>query len=208
MTFKLFDRRTQSRARAALVALCCVFASAGALSAQTFQKPPRAVLDVLGAPVPPVGELSPTREYMLLAQGVRYPPIRELAQPMLRLAGLRINPNTSAPHMSPYYVALSIKRISDGAETKIQLPAGAKIGFPQWSPDGRLFAFTNMTPAGLELWVGETATAKVRRLKGVTVNAAYGTPLRWMPDGRTLLVQLVNAKRGPAPVAASVPVGP
>src|ERR1044072_2727377 len=88
MAFKLIDRRTLSRA---LAALCLLLAAASALSAQTYQKPPQAVLDVLNAPVPPVGALSPTREYMLLAQGVRYPPISELAQPMLRLAGMRIN---------------------------------------------------------------------------------------------------------------------
>ena len=79
----------------------------------TYRKPPQAVLDVLNAPVPPSATISPARDQVLLATGVRYPPITELAQPMLRLAGLRINPNTSAPHMSPYYVALSIKRISD-----------------------------------------------------------------------------------------------
>src|SRR5437868_2648543 len=95
MAFKLVDRRTLPRA---LAALCCVLALAATLSAQTYQKPPQAVLDVLNAPVPPTGALSPTRDYMLLAQGVRYPPLKELAQPMLRLAGLRINPNTTGPH--------------------------------------------------------------------------------------------------------------
>src|SRR5215213_1552728 len=174
MAFKLIDRRTPSRARAALVALFCVCASAGALSAQTYQKPPQAVLDVLNAPVPPVGALSPTREYMLLAQGVRYPPISELAQPMLRLAGLRINPNTTGPPRAPYYVALTLKKVSDGSERKVELPSGAQAGLPVWSADGRRFAFTNTTPTGIELWAGDPATARVWKLKGVAVNAVYG----------------------------------
>ena len=208
MTFKLFDRRTQSRARAALAALCCAFAAAGALSAQTFQKPPRAVLDVLNAPVPPVGALSPTREYMLLAQGVRYPPISELAEPMLRLAGLRINPNTTGRHRAPYYVALSLKRVADGSERKVELPVGAQAGFPVWSADGRRFAFTNTTPTGIELWAGDPATGRAWKLKNVTVGAVYGTPVQWMPDNRTLLVQTVPAKRGAPPAEVTVPRAP
>ena len=127
MAFKLIDRRTPSRT---LAALCALLAAAVAVSAQTYQKPPQAVLDVLNAPVPPTGALSPTREYMLLAQGVRYPPVSELAQPMLRLAGLRINPNTTGRHRAPYFVALTLKKVSDGSERKVELPPGAQAGFP------------------------------------------------------------------------------
>ncbi|MDT5270160.1 MAG: hypothetical protein QOH49_2346 [Acidobacteriota bacterium] len=205
MTFKQINRRTSSRA---LIALCILLAAAGTLSAQTYQKPPQAVLDVLNAPVPPVGALSPTREYMLLAQGVRYPPISELAQPMLRLAGLRINPNTTGRHRAPFYVALSLKRVSDGSERKVELPKGAQAGFPVWSAEGRRFAFTNTTPSGIELWAGDPATARVWKLKGIAVNAVYGTPVQWMPDNKTLLVQTVPAKRGVAPAEETVPRAP
>src|SRR5215207_726354 len=199
--------RADSLSRRFAPALCLLLLAAFAALAQTtYKKPPQAVLDVLNAPVPPAASISPARDYMLLLTGVRYPPISELAQPMLRLAGLRINPNISGPHRAPTFVAVSVKRISDGAETKVALPAGAQAGVPAWSADGRHFAFTNTAPAGLELWVGETATAKARKIKNVAVNAVYGEPLQWMPDGKTLLVQLVPAKRAAAPVAPGVPV--
>ncbi|HEU4597298.1 MAG TPA: hypothetical protein VFS10_19365, partial [Pyrinomonadaceae bacterium] len=185
-----------------------LWAGALAVLAQTYQKPPQAVLDVLNAPVPPTGSISPTRDYMLLSQGVRYPPLSELAEPMLRLAGLRINPNTSGPHRAGHFVGMTLKRISDGAETKIALPQGAQVGSPVWSADGRRFAFTNTTEGGIELWAGETATGRVRKLEGVSVNAVYGAPVQWMPDNRTLLVRTVPSKRGSVPVAASVPKTP
>lgn len=205
MAFKLIDRRTSSRA---LVALCALLAAAGAASAQTYQKPPQAVLDVLNAPVPPTGALSPTQEYMLLAQGVRYPPISELAQPMLRLAGLRINPNTTGRHRAPYYIALTLKKVADGSERKVELPAGAQAGLPVWSADGRRFAFISTTPTGIELWAGDPSTARVWKLKGVTVGAVYGTPVQWMPDNKTLLVQTVPARRGAPPAEETVPKAP
>ena len=211
MAFKPVRRQTLSRAAARLTllaALCCVFAPAAALRAQTYQKPPQAVLDVLNAPVPPVGILSPTREYMLLAQGVRYPPLSELAQPMLRLAGLRINPKTTGRHRAPYYVALTLKKVSDGSERRVELPAGAQAGAPVWSADGRRFAFTNTTQGGIELWAGDAASARVRKLKGFAVSAVYGRPVGWMPDNRTLLVQTVPAGRGAPPAGETVPKAP
>ena len=173
-----------------------------------YRKPPQEVLDILNAPVTPVAIVSPSRDNMLLVTGFRYPPLADLAQPMLRLAGLRINPSTNGPHRSQYFVALQLKRIADGSETKFELPAGAKISAPQWSSDGKHFAFMNATNAGTELWVGDADSAKVRRLKNVSVSAAEGVPFQWMPDNKTLLVQLVPARRGPAPGAPAVPSEP
>lgn len=175
---------------------------------QGYKKPPKEVLDILSAPVTPTASVSPTRDTMLLSTGLRYPPLADLAQPMLRLAGLRINPNTNGPHRFPYSVALTLKRVSDGAEIKIDLPPGAKIGAPEWSGDGKQFAFTNTTASGIELWIGDSSNGKIRKLKGVAINATQNDSVQWMPDNRHLLVQLVPAKRPAPPAPANVPRQP
>lgn len=192
----------------ALVISFCLAAGVAFAQQQSYRKPPKEVLDVLGAPIPPQAFISPTRDYILMAEGVRYPPISELAQPMLRLAGLRINPNTGGPHRAPHFVALALKKIADSSDVKITLPANAQIGAPVWSADGKRFAFANTTPTGIELWVGETSSAKAKKMKGATLNTVYGEEIQWMPDNRTLLVQLIRSKRGAAPVASSVPREP
>src|SRR6185436_9208921 len=64
------------------------------------------------------------------------------------------------------------------------------------------------TATGTELYVGDSATGKIRQLKGVAVNNAYGDAFQWMPDSHTLLVQLISAKRGAAPSESSVPREP
>ncbi|MDQ3818136.1 MAG: prolyl oligopeptidase family serine peptidase [Acidobacteriota bacterium] len=214
--------RSAMRSLRTVAALALLLAAFGVSAQTTYQKPPKEVLDVLNAPVMPVGSVSPTRDYMLLATGIRYPSIAELAQPMLRLAGLRINPNYYSQHLSglagrsPYYVALTIKKIADGSERKVTLPAGAKINFPTrvfggawrtWSADGRHFFFMNQAQGGSELWVGETETGAIRQIKGVKINAVTGVPVQWMPDNKTLLVELV-ANHGAPPVAPTVPTGP
>ena len=177
--------------------------------AQTgYKKPPKEVLDILNAPVTPTVSVSPMRDNMILITGLRYPPLADLAQPMLRLAGRRINPAANSPHRYQYAVALTLKRLSDASEIKIDVPANAKISGVEWSDDGKHFAFLNGTANRVELWVGDAATGKIRSLKDLAVNSVMGNAMTWMPDSRTLLVQLVPSTRGAAPSAPLVPNEP
>lgn len=190
-----------------ITALVLLPFAAPTFAEEAYKKPPQNILDVLNAPLPPTTSVNPSRDYMLMANQLRYPPIADLAQPMLRLAGLRINPATNAPHRAPYYIGLSLKRISDAAEIKVALPPNAKITLPRWSPDGKSFAFANTISNGVELWIGDTATGKIRKISGAIVNTTFGEPIQWVGNGR-LLVQLVVANRGAAPAKPAVPAGP
>ncbi|HUI56688.1 MAG TPA: prolyl oligopeptidase family serine peptidase [Bryobacteraceae bacterium] len=183
-------------------------------SAEPYQKPPKAILDVMNAPVTPALQLSPTRDFALQAQPVLYPPIAELAEPMLRIAGMRINPKTNGLHNATFSSALTLRKIPDGTEIPVQLPAGAKIATVRWSSDGKSFAFTNSTAAGIELWIGDT-TGKTHKVEGVRINGVMGgggrggggSDVQWMPDNKSLLVETVRANRGAAP-REPVPMGP
>jgi len=170
------------------------------LFAQTtnYQKPPKDVMDVLNAAVTPQTSISPAKDKILLIEPLAYPSIVELSQPMLRLAGLRINPNTNGAHRQPYAVKLTLKNIADGKETPIILPDRAQIISPQWSADGKYIAAGNITPTGIEMWIIETANGRATMIKKAKVNTAFGG-FSWMPDGKSLLVNLVSSKRGVAP---------
>src|SRR5678815_4743866 len=176
-------------------------------SQQGYKHPPKEVLDILNAPVTPTAIISPTRDNVLLATSLRYPPLADLSQPMLRLAGKRINPASNAPHRLQYSVRLTLKRIYDGTEIKIDLPTGAKVSSIDWSEDGKHFSFLNTTANRVELWVGDAVNGKVHTFKSFAVNSAYGDPVTWMPDGRTLLVNIVPTRPG-APPTPQVPNEP
>src|SRR5215468_11209690 len=97
--------------RSLLVSSLVLFTLLAAITAsaqQGYKKPPKEVLDILNAPVTPGASVSPTRDNMLLATGLRYPPLADLAQPMLRLAGNRINPASNSPHRFQYWIALTL----------------------------------------------------------------------------------------------------
>ena len=188
--------------------LALVILAGVSFAQQGYKQPPKEVLDILHAPVTPAVAVSPTRDNIILSTGLRYPPLADLAQPMLRLAGRRINPAANSPHRYQYAVSLTLKRITDGSEVKIEVPPNAKISGVEWSDEGKHFAFLNGTPNRVELWVGDAATGKIRNIKNVAINSVMGNALSWMPDNRTLLVQLVPTTRGAPPATPPVPNEP
>jgi dipeptidyl aminopeptidase/acylaminoacyl peptidase len=194
-----------------IVMLCLVvLAGVGVLWAQEkYEKPAGEILKVLNAQPAPATILSPTSDWLILAQRPAYPSISDLAEPMLRLAGVRINPNTNSERSYiMYFVGLTLKKLSDGSEQTIALPSAVRIGRPIWNLTGTMFAFTNESANAVELWVADIATGKARRIGDLRLNPALDSPLAWMPDQRTLLVKLIRVDRGVAPTAPAVPPGP
>ncbi len=55
---------------------------------------------MLHAPLPPIAVIDPTHNRMLLATMVRYPPIADLAEPMLRMAGSRVMSGATAARLA------------------------------------------------------------------------------------------------------------
>lgn len=172
-----------------------------------YRKPPQAILDVLHAPTAPTLSLNPTRTTLLLVQTARYPEIADLAQPMLRLAGSRINPANFGPHRAARVTALTLMPVEGGHPRPVELPPG-RIGPPDWSPDGRRFAVTCTHPDRVELWLGDVESGTLKLVPQLKLNAAFGSAIRWMPDSTTLLVESVPAERAGPPKTPSVPSGP
>jgi dipeptidyl aminopeptidase/acylaminoacyl peptidase len=173
-----------------------------------YQKPPKQILDILNAPALPALSVNPTRTYATLSQAARYPGIDEVAAPMLRLAGIRIDPKTNGLHLAPFSVSITLVKLPEGTKIPVELPAKARAGALRWSPDGKMFAFTNTTPLGIELWIGDPATGKTRQVTGIKLNGVLGEPIEWLPDGKALLVKTIKPNRGPAPPEPRVPKGP
>ena len=162
---------------------------------------------MLDAPGTPSLLASPKGDLFLLAEFDRHPSIRDLAQPMARLAGLRFNPRNRGPHVPARLKSLALQRVAGGPAKPIALPSGVVLGQPRWSPNGARFVLTGATAEATELWIGEVATGKLHRIEGLKLNAALGDPLDWMPDG-SLLCKAVPMGQGPAPKTPEVPVGP
>jgi dipeptidyl aminopeptidase/acylaminoacyl peptidase len=202
------------RKRHLLFAACLIIVSAALQFAQTadvprYQMPPKEIVAAFDAPPLPTAILSPSKQVIALSYRRPYPTIAELSQPILRLAGARVNPNTNGPQRTANIYAITLKRISDGAETKVMVPPQANLSNLHFSPDGSHLSFLNTKSTGIELWVADVATGRAKLVSGVDrLNATTGDPCDWLHDNKTLICTMVVATRGAVPQAATVPTGP
>jgi dipeptidyl aminopeptidase/acylaminoacyl peptidase len=173
-----------------------------------YQHAPKPIPEILDAPPTPLVLASPKSDRLLVIDRLANPPIADLAQPMLRLAGMRINPATNGRHHPLRFTGLHIVSVADGKQQNVQLPQNAYLGLPAWSPDGQHFAFTNMLSNGIELWVGDAASGSTHRVGGIKVNSILGEAMQWMPDSQTLLVEAIPQGRGNPPAETRIPDGP
>ncbi|MCS7080488.1 MAG: prolyl oligopeptidase family serine peptidase [Chloracidobacterium sp.] len=178
--------------------------------AQTsYRTPPKPIADLVDAPLPPAALVSPQRTWLLLAERPALPPIAEVAQPELRLGGVRLNPRTNGPSQPAYLTGLTLLRLADGTKRPVTgLPTPTRLGDLSWSPDERHVAFTHTAGDRIELWLLDVEKAAARRLGDLRLNAVVGRPLQWFPTGRSLLCRVVPAGRGAPPSPPPVPDGP
>lgn len=170
-----------------------------------WQTPPQEVMEVLHARQLPRVWTAPTGGHLLLADPVTYPSLAELAAPMHKLAGMRVNPMVNNIHgrhgaTSPRLVAL------DGTETPLDLPKDVEVHSVSWTADGQRFALTTSHADHMGVWVGSVA-GDLTKIEGVAVNPLLGSGVQWLPDQQRLLVRRIPNRGAPPPTPAT-PHGP
>lgn len=173
--------------------------------------PLQAIVDQVRAPSV---NLSPRRDLAAMAKMPTLPSIREVAQPELKLAGLRINPRTYSQSRFSFGEDLWLLDIEMHKEIRINgLPKNLKLADMAWSPDQRSLAFTHIADVGtsaaaVELWLVDVASKIARKIPTAALNTVYGRGFTWMPNSKSLLVRLRPANQGAAPSSNLIPAGP
>lgn len=196
------------------IVLCTLFMWASiqalaqdALSSKTeWQKPPEEIINVMHAPLLPSVWTAPGGEYMLLSDPVSYPPLAEMAAPMHKLAGLRVNPANNGYHGMRGGKSPRLLRIEDAKTTPLPLPSEAEIYGVRWTASGDRFALMAGYTDRIELWVG-SVNGDIKKMDNIKLNILLGNVMTWLPDQERLLVFRIP-ERGPAPEPPPIPAGP
>ncbi|HNH21484.1 MAG TPA: prolyl oligopeptidase family serine peptidase, partial [Ferruginibacter sp.] len=167
-----------------------------------------AIYDLVMARPTPGVSFDSKGQYMLVLERSSMPSVEDLAQPELRIAGLRINPNNFGPSRSSYFTNISIRDIKTGNEFPVSgLPANLKAGNLQWSPNEDKAAFTHTSNNTIDIYVIDVKTRKATKLNKAAVNMVMGAAFDWI-DNNSLLYAAVNKPLSMAPKKPLAPKGP
>ncbi|HNL63773.1 MAG TPA: prolyl oligopeptidase family serine peptidase [Ferruginibacter sp.] len=173
-----------------------------------YQVPPKAIYDLVMAKPTPGVSFDSKGQYMLVLERSSMPSVEDLAQPELRIAGLRINPNNFGPSRSSYFTNIIIRDIKTGNEFPVSgLPANLKAGNLQWSPNEDKAAFTHTSNNTIDIYVIDVKTRKATKLNKAAVNMVMGAAFDWI-DNNSLLYAAVNKPLSMAPKKPLAPKGP
>lgn len=192
-----------------LLLIGCLFVEFLYAQSSIYKKPSADVVSIVETPPTPFVGISPNKDAMMLVNYNPDPGIATLAQPFLKLGGIRVNPVLNSKQRITEYTAITIQWLSENKTVNVTLPEGVKpSGIPSWSPDGNFIAFQADKPNGVELWIAETRTGAARQMEGIMLNEVLMSPYSWKEDSKHLVVRAIPANRGAAPDQNPLPSGP
>jgi dipeptidyl aminopeptidase/acylaminoacyl peptidase len=176
-------------------------------AADLWQHAPDAIRAVLDAPELPAVRISPDGRTVLLTSPVRYPPVSDLAAPMHRLAGMRVDPRTGGYHTPSYAVGPELVSVADGHRVALDLADDVRILNAEWSADADRIAIVGQRGDHLGLWLADLRGLVVE-VPALDLVPLLGGAVQWLPDQEHLLVKRVPAARGGPPAPPVAPSGP
>ena len=105
---------------AVLAGTTVTLAQSGTQTQSGYRLPPKAVVDIVDAAPLPTVEVSPAGDVLAILPRRSQLSIAEMSQPMLRLAGMRINPANNGPHRAPMTTGITLRSIATGVERAVQ----------------------------------------------------------------------------------------
>ena len=174
-----------------------------------YQKPDKAILDLVDVERAPWVLVDDEQENMVFLFRESYKSIEELSKEELRLGGLRIDPQTNINSRTTFYNSMEVKEVGETNRQVTGLPDKPMLSNFSWSPDQKMIAFTHTTENGNELWVLDIEDAKAKKLTSDNLNANLYDVASWFPDGKSLLIKVLPSDRKALiDTEAAVPTGP
>ena len=183
------------------------------LTRETYIRPPAEIERLVTAPRymnVSLQNQSPTRRHFLKTQGDGMPPLQLMGKPWYNLAGFQVDPkaNRARALTTRAGAGLEIIDAMTGRTMPVEVPQGARVSGPRWSPDGMQLAFMANFDDATHIYVAEAATGKSRRVTATPVLATQVTEPEWTAGGTQVVAVLIPDNRGAEPQAPALATGP
>jgi dipeptidyl aminopeptidase/acylaminoacyl peptidase len=192
------------------MALCwaIAFCLSGMAQIDGYKTPPQVLADLLLAAPTPGTSINDAGTVMLLSERSSYPSVEDLAQPELRIAGLRINPNNFGQSRANYTTNFKLQNLANNQVTQVKgLPANMKAVATAWNNSQTKIAFANYTANAIDVYVIDVATASAKKVNKTPLNGSLRNRLIWENDN-TLVYPTTLKPASAAPPRPLAPTGP
>ncbi|MFL2633933.1 MAG: prolyl oligopeptidase family serine peptidase [Candidatus Marisimplicoccus sp.] len=176
-----------------------------------YQVPSSEIIDLVEYERPPSVTYDSDKNFMLFLYRDNYKSIEELSQKELRLAGLRINPNTNITSRITYYNNIKIKNLKNKRSEIndiIGIPSNPKIANINWSPNQKNIAFTNTSSDGVKLWLLNLESRSLIKLSDLKLNSNIRDVINWLNDSEILIKVIPETRKKLIDQSGIVPSGP
>ena len=153
---------------------------------------------------------SPTRRYFVKLKTDGMPSIQQFGKPWLNLAGFQLDPKANRARIltTRAGTGLEILDAVTGRSTAVEVPQGARVSGPRWSPDGTQLAFLANFDDATHLYVADVPSGKSRRITTTALLATLVTEAEWTASGAQVVAVLLPDNRGAEPKAPQIATGP
>jgi hypothetical protein len=171
-----------------------------AFAGDGYRLPPSEVVEVVDAPRSPSLTLSPDGRWFIGIEPDPMPSIADVSRPMLRLAGMRIDPTANGRHRTSFSRALFLRDLTGKTVTPVAIPDGARLVGARWSHTSRHFAYTLLTESGTSLWVAPVSDPTLALKISDRISSVLTSGYYFSPDGASVIITEVPADRGAPPI--------
>ncbi len=183
------------------------------LTAEDFLRPPSSIAEAVLAPRHlnvTLENPSPDGQMFLRAIDRGHPTMASFAKPFHRLGGLQIDWQANRYRHLSTQSAIGIEIIDGrtGDVVRAQIPNGAGVSEPQWSPDGSTIAFLVHQEDASYIYTANPDNGRSRQVTGTPVLSTLYTSFAWTPDSRSIVTVLIPEDRGNPPGPPEVPNTP
>ena len=185
-----------------------IFMKLNAQDENSYKEPPREIYDLIMAKPVPTASVDDAGKWMLLLERNTYPSVAELAEPELRIAGLRINPNNFAQSRMNTIVGMRLKDLGTLTEYEIKgLPANMRASSIQWNPSQTKIGFVNLSNERVDLYIIDIESFTASKINQLPLNIVLGGSYWWIDDNNLIYKAIVtNSIKPDKPLAPKGPV--
>ncbi|MEQ1693502.1 MAG: hypothetical protein ABMA00_19595, partial [Gemmatimonas sp.] len=173
------------------------------LRTERFVKPPENIERMIMTPRVDISftNPSPDRTWFLRATGADRGDIKAFGKSHVWLGGLQVDTraNRARAVTTGTRTGLTLINPRTNVSKTLEVPKGATVTSPVWSPSGALVAYVANFDDASFVYVADVSSGKSTQLSKLALNATLVSTIAFTADGKQIIATLIPDGRGAAP---------